>query len=150
TIANEDWTKAIVKLQSHSATHPTSFVQYACARAMERRAESMKAVQSMLAEYKKRRDWLIPELQKIKDFTCEMPEGAFYAFVDVREMLGDKFKKSADVADYLLNEAQVVATDGAGFGADGFLRFSYATSLENLKTAIDRMKKLFNSKIQAA
>ncbi len=147
SIANEDWTKAIVKLQSHSATHPTSFVQYACARAMELREESMNAVESMLAEYKRRRDWLIPELQKIEGFRCEMPEGAFYAFVDVREMLGDKFKKSADVANYLLNEAQVVATDGAGFGADGFLRLSYATSLENLKTAIDRMKKLFNSKI---
>ena len=150
TIANEDWTKAIVKLQSHSATHPTSFVQYACARAMERREKSMNAVGSMLAEYKKRRDWLIPELQKIEGFKCEMPEGAFYAFVDVREMLGEKFKKSADVADYLLNEAQVVVTDGAGFGADGFLRISYATSLESLKTAIDRIKKLFASKIQTA
>ena len=150
TIANEDWTKAIIKLQSHSATHPTSFVQYACARAMERREESMNAVESMLAEYKKRRDWLIPELQKIEGFKCEMPEGAFYAFVDVREMLGDKFKKSADVADYLLNEAQVVVTDGAGFGADGFLRISYATSLENLKTAIERIKKLFASNIQTA
>ena len=150
TIANEEWTKAMVKLQSHSASHPTSFVQYACARAMQRREESMNAVQSMLAEYEKRRDWLIPELQKIEGFNCEMPKGAFYAFVDVREMLGEKFKKSVDVADYLLNEAQVVATDGAGFGADGFLRFSYATSLENLQTAVERMKKLFNSKIQTA
>ena len=150
TIANEEWTKAIVKLQSHSATHPTSFVQYACARAMERREESINAVQAMLSEYKKRRDWLIPELQKIEGFKCEMPEGAFYAFVDVREMLGDKFKKSADVADYLLNEAQVVVTDGAGFGANGFLRFSYATSMENLEKAIERIKNLFNSKIQTA
>ena len=62
----------------------------------------------MLAEYKKRRDWLIPALQKIEGFKCEMPEGAFYAFVDVRGLLGEKFKTSADVADYLLNEAQVV------------------------------------------
>ncbi|MGI8495180.1 MAG: pyridoxal phosphate-dependent aminotransferase [Pyrinomonadaceae bacterium] len=139
TIANEEWTRAIIKLQSHSATHPTSFVQYACARAMECRAESMAAVQSMLAEYKRRRDWLIPELNKINGFKCEMPEGAFYAFVDVRRLLGKKFAKSEDVADYLLTETQVVTTDGAGFGADGFLRFSYATSMENLKTAIDRI-----------
>jgi aspartate aminotransferase len=143
TIAPEDWTKAIVKLQSHSATHPTSFVQYACARAMERREESMNAVQEMLAEYKRRRDWLIPELNKINGFKCAMPEGAFYAFVDVRDLLGEKFKASEEVADYLLNEAQVVTTDGAGFGAEGFLRLSYATSMKNLQTAIERMNNLF-------
>lgn len=145
TIANEDWSKAMIKLQSHSATHPTSFVQYACARAMERREESMNAVSAMLTEYKRRRDWLIPELDKINGFRCAMPEGAFYAFVDVREMLGDKFQKSADVADYLLSEAQTVTTDGAGFGADGFLRLSYATSMENLHTAVERIKVLFNT-----
>ncbi|MEO6589054.1 MAG: pyridoxal phosphate-dependent aminotransferase [Pyrinomonadaceae bacterium] len=149
TIANEEWTKAVIKLQSHSATHPTSFVQYACARAMERRKESMAAVQTMLAEYKKRRDWLIPELNKINGFKCEMPEGAFYAFIDVRDLLGEKFAKSEDVADYLLNEIQVVTTDGAGFGADGFLRLSYATSMENLHKAIERMKNLFQINSQA-
>ncbi|CAN5289512.1 pyridoxal phosphate-dependent aminotransferase [soil metagenome] len=149
TIANEDWTKAIVKLQSHSATHPTSFVQYACARAMERREDSMNAVQIMLSEYEKRRNWLIPELQKINGFKCAMPEGAFYAFVDVREMLdGEKFKTSSDVAEHLLNLSHVVVTDGAGFGADGFLRLSYATSLENLQTAVARINNLFNAERQ--
>ena len=143
TIANEDWTKAMVKLQSHSATHPTSFVQYACAKALEQREQSMNAVDKMLAEYKKRRDWLIPELQKIEGFQCLMPEGAFYAFVDVRELLGEKFAASAELAEHLLNEAHTVVTDGAGFGADGFLRLSYATSMENLQNAIERMKKLF-------
>jgi aspartate aminotransferase len=150
TIANEEWTKAMIKLQSHSATHPTSFVQYATARAMERREESMAAVGAMLAEYRRRRDWLIPELQKIEGFKCEMPEGAFYAFVDAREMLGERFKTSSEVADFMLREAHTVVTDGAGFGADGFLRISYATSMENLQTAIQRMKNLFESKTQTA
>ncbi|MGI8554912.1 MAG: pyridoxal phosphate-dependent aminotransferase [Pyrinomonadaceae bacterium] len=151
TIANEEWSKAMIKLQSHSATHPTSFVQYACARAVtERRAESMAAIEAMLLEYERRRNWLIPELQKIEGFKCEMPEGAFYAFVDVRDLLGDKFKTSAQVADYLLNDAYVVVTDGAGFGADGFIRLSYATSLENLQTAVKRMKNLFESKSRTA
>ncbi len=146
TIANEEWTGAIVKLQSHSATHPTSFVQYACANAMERREDSMNAVAEMLAEYEKRRNWLIPELQKIKGFKCAMPEGAFYAFIDVREILdGVQFKKSADVADFLLTETYVVLTDGAGFGAEGFLRLSYATSIENLQKAIGRINNLFES-----
>ena len=102
----------------------------------------------MLAEYKRRRDWLIPELNETNGFKCEMPEGAFYAFVDVRDLLGEKFAKSEDVADYLLTESQVVTTDGAGFGAEGFLRLSYATSMENLHTAIERMKDLFGLEIQ--
>lgn len=147
TIANADWTKAMIKLQSHSATHPTSFVQYACARALERREDSMNTVNTMLAEYEKRRNWLIPELQKIKGFKCAMPEGAFYAFVDVRGLLGGKFQTSADVADYLLNETYVVVTDGEGFGAEGFLRLSYATSMENLHKAVGRIKYLFESEI---
>jgi aspartate aminotransferase len=143
TIANEDWTRAMVKLQSHSATHPTSFVQYACAKAMQNPAESLSAVNSMLDEYKRRRDMLIPALNHISGFTCAVPEGAFYAFVDVRKMLGDEFKTSADVADYLLHDAHVVVTDGGGFGAEGFLRFSYATSMENLKMAVDRISRLY-------
>ncbi|MBA3633403.1 MAG: pyridoxal phosphate-dependent aminotransferase [Acidobacteria bacterium] len=146
TIASEEWSKQMAKLQSHSTSHPTSFVQYACARAMENREKSIETVSSMLGQYKKRRDWLIPALQEINGFKCEMPEGAFYAFVDVREMLGDELKTSADVADLLLNKAHTVVTDGEGFGADGFLRFSYATSLENLKNAVEKMKNLFKSK----
>ncbi len=146
TIANETWTKAMVKLQSHSATHPTSFVQYACAKALGEYETSMAAVKEMTAEYKRRRDWLIPALNEVNGFKCAMPEGAFYAFVDVRGMLGERFKSSADVADILLKEAHIVVTDGEGFGADGFLRLSYATSMENLRKAVDQMKVIFGER----
>jgi len=142
TIANEGWTKEMTKLQSHSTSHPTSFVQYACGRAMENHADSKAAVNAMLTEYKRRKDWLIPALQAIESFKCTMPEGAFYAFVDVRELLGDRFKTSADFAYFLLNKFHVVVTDGDGFGADGFLRFSYATSMENLQNAVERIKEV--------
>ena len=145
TIANEEWTRAMVKLQSHSATHPTSFVQYACARALQNRQETVAAIDRMFKEYERRRDWLIPALNTIDGFKCGMPEGAFYAFVDVREMLGDRFKTSADVADEMLSKAHVVVTDGAGFGADGFLRLSYATSMENLHSAVDRLGNLMTA-----
>ncbi len=139
TITNEAWTKQMTKLQSHSATHPTSFVQYACARAMENRKESLAAVSEMLKEYKQRRDWFIPALQGIDGLQVAMPEGAFYAFVDVRDLLGDRFESSADFGDQLLNKSHVVTTDGAGFGADGFLRLSYATSMENLQSAVEKI-----------
>lgn len=145
TIANPEWTRAMIKLQSHSATHPTSFVQYACADALADRSRMIESVKAMLAEYNRRRDWLIPELNSITGFSCTMPEGAFYAFVDVREMLGSEFKSSAEVAEYLLKSAHVMVTDGAGFGADGFLRFSYATSLENLQRAVDGLKSIFGT-----
>jgi aspartate aminotransferase len=141
TIAPAGWTKEMLKLQSHSASHPTSFVQYACARAMERVSDSMSAVDSMLSEYKKRRDWLIPALNEIPGLSCPMPEGAFYAFIDVRGLIGQRFTSSAAVADHLLEDAHTVLTDGAGFGADGYLRLSYATSIENLEKAVARMKK---------
>ena len=143
TIANPEWTKAMVKLQSHSATHPTSFVQYACAQALDSFDQTKAAVAAMTAEYERRRDWLIPELNNVNGFKCGMPEGAFYAFVDVRGLLGEKFPTSAAVAESLLKEAHIVVTDGEGFGADGFLRISYATSMENLKNAVKQMRELF-------
>ncbi len=143
TIANPEWTKSIVKLQSHSATHPTSFVQYACAKALQDVDATIDAVNSMTAEYERRKDWFIPALNEIDGFKCAMPEGAFYAFVDVRKMLGDEFKKSSDVADKLLKDAHIVVTDGEGFGADGFLRISYATSMENLERGVKTMKRIF-------
>ncbi|MEQ1923203.1 MAG: pyridoxal phosphate-dependent aminotransferase [Pyrinomonadaceae bacterium] len=143
TIANPEWTKAIVKLQSHSATHPTAFVQYACAKALQDIEETLDEVRVMTAEYERRKNWLIPALNEIDGFKCSMPEGAFYAFVDVREMLGERFSASAQIADLLLKEAHIVVTDGEGFGADGFLRFSYATSMENLERAVSAMKAMF-------
>jgi len=143
TIANEEWSRAMVKLQSHSATHPTSFVQYASACALKNREATIESVHLMLAEYKRRRDWLIPALNGINGFDCEMPEGAFYAFVDVRGLLGSEFEKSADVADFMLDRCHTVVTDGAGFGAEGFLRISYATSMENLQRAVESFAELF-------
>ena len=148
TIANPEWTAAIVKLQSHSATHPTSFVQYACAKALGDIDETIGAVNAMTTEYERRRNWFVPALNEISGFQCAMPEGAFYAFVDVREMLTERVKNSAAVADLLLKEAHIVVTDGAGFGADGFIRFSYATSMENLKRAVGEMKTMFGTTAQ--
>jgi len=145
TVANQEWTKAMVKLQSHSATHPTSFVQYACAKAVQDAPRTIEAVNSMTAEYERRKNWLIPALNQIDGFKCAMPEGAFYAFVDVRQMLGEEFADSAAVADRLLNESHIVVTDGEGFGAEGFLRLSYATSMENLHRAVDKMKEIFGT-----
>ncbi|MEO7538443.1 MAG: pyridoxal phosphate-dependent aminotransferase [Pyrinomonadaceae bacterium] len=150
TIANPEWTRAIVKLQSHSATHPTSFVQYACAKALQDADDTISAVNAMTSEYDRRKDWLIPALNDIKGFKCAMPEGAFYAFVDVRELIGERFARSGDIAELLLSESHIVVTDGEGFGADGYLRISYATSMENLQRAVELMKKALNSETRSS
>jgi aspartate aminotransferase len=151
TIADPEWTKAMVKLQSHSATHPTSFVQYACAKALQDVEKTLDAVNDMTGEYERRKNWLIPALNEIRGFKCAMPEGAFYAFVDARELCGSApYRCSADIADHLLRESHIVVTDGAGFGAEGYLRISYATSMENLQRAVDEMKRILGTATAAA
>ena len=65
-------------------------------------------------------------------------------------MLGDEFKTSADVADKMLSECQIVATDGKPFGAEGFIRLSYATSMQNLENAIERLRNLFGTSSMSA
>jgi aspartate aminotransferase len=149
TIANEQWTSAMVKLQSHSATHPTSFVQYACAKAFSDYDRTVAAVSEMTSEYQRRRDWLVPALNEIEGFHCTMPEGAFYAFVDVRSLIGNGFGSSAEIADHLLREAHIVVTDGEGFGAPGYLRISYAASMERLQHAVEQMREIFGRRSAA-
>lgn len=139
TIAPPAWTKEMLKVQSHSTSNVTSFAQYAAAAAFDGPQDT---VTTMLAEYQKRRDWLIPALNEIPGLRCAMPEGAFYAFLDVRGCLHGNLKTSADFADKLLRDAQTVVTDGAGFGTEGFVRISYATSLDRLQEAVRRIRRV--------
>jgi aspartate aminotransferase len=95
----------------------------------------------MLKEYTRRREWLLNELSEIPGFKCSEPEGAFYAFPDVRGCLKKDLKTSGDFAQRLLEEEQTVVTDGAGFGAEGFLRISYATSMEQIQEGVKRIRR---------
>ena len=135
-LASPEWTRAMLKLQAHSTSNPNSLAQAAAVEAFNGPQDSVKA---MLAEYTRRREWLLTELVKIPGFRCNIPEGAFYAFPDVRGCLNDTVKTSGDFAEKLLKEAHTVVTDGAGFGADGFFRISYATSMERLEEAVRRI-----------
>lgn len=139
TIASADWTRAMARLQSHSTSHPTSFAQEACARAFENWDVTKKELDKMLAEYGRRRAFLIPALNEM-GLECEMPEGAFYALANVRAFLNDKIKTSADFADLLLKKAHIVTTDGAAFGVEGFVRFSYAAEFERIQEAVERIR----------
>ncbi len=140
-LAHRDWIRAMLKVQGHSTSNPNSIAQWAATEAFNGPQDS---VTTMLAEYAARRDWLIPALGGIPGFKCFKPEGAFYAFPDVRGCLGGEVATSAQLTDILLKEEHVVVTDGADFGADGFIRISYATSIDRLKVGVERITRIVN------
>jgi aspartate aminotransferase len=133
-----EWIKAMLKVQGHSTSNPTSIAQYAAVEALNGPQES---VGEMLAEYTARRSWLLDALREVPGLKCSEPEGAFYAFPDVRGCLRKDLKTSADFAQRLLEEEQTVVTDGTGFGAPGFVRLSYATSMAQLEEGVRRLKR---------
>ena len=139
TIAPAAWTREMAKVQSHSTSNPSSISQAAAIAAFD---SEQTCVGEMLAEYRKRRDWLVGAIDDIPGLGCARPEGAFYVFPCVRGCLGGEIKTSADFADRLLREAHTVVTDGAGFGVKGYLRISYATSMERIEEGIRRIRRV--------
>jgi aspartate aminotransferase len=137
-LAPTGWTKAMLKIQGHSTSNANSIAQRAAIEALTGPQES---VASMLAEYTARRDWLLPALKEIPGLTCNEPEGAFYAFPNVSGCFGQTIKSSAEFADQLLQQEQTVVTEGASFGAEGYIRMSYATSMKQLREGVTRIKR---------
>ena len=138
-LANPDWTRAMLKVQGHSTSNASSISQAAAVEALSGPQES---VATMLAEYTRRREWLLDSLNDVPGLSCARPEGAFYAFPDVRGCLNRGLKTSEQFANELLEKEKTVVTDGAGFGADGFIRISYATSLDRLQEGVTRIKRV--------
>lgn len=137
-LARREWISAMLKVQGHSTSNPNSIAQWAATEAFNGAQESVAV---MLAEYGKRRDWILGALTGIGGFRCFQPEGAFYAFVDVRGCLNGEVKTSGEFSDILLRDEHTVVTDGAGFGADGFIRISYATSMDRLEEGVRRIRR---------
>lgn len=137
-LAPREWTREMLKVQGHSTSNPNSIAQSAAVEALRGPQDSVAA---MLAEYSARRAWLLQALRSIPRLSCNEPEGAFYAFPSVRECLNDKVKTSAEFAARLLTEEHTVVTDGAAFGAEGYLRISYATSMAQLQEGVTRIKR---------
>jgi aspartate aminotransferase len=137
-LAAPEWTSAMLKVQQHSTSNPNSIAQAAATAAFN---SGQTCVAEMLAEYERRRDWLINQVRAIPGLTCVEPEGAFYLFPNVRGLLGGTVKTSGEFAERLLQDAHTVVTDGAGFGADGYVRISYATSMDELRKAWSGFEK---------
>jgi aspartate/methionine/tyrosine aminotransferase len=122
----------LLMVNSNSCT--ASFTQRAAIEALR---GSQREADEMIAEFRRRRDAFCGALNSIPGFRCPLPEGAFYAFPNIR----DTGMPSKPLADALLNQAGVACLSGCSFGAhgEGYLRFSYANSLENLLAAADRI-----------
>jgi aspartate aminotransferase len=128
---------AMNKLQSHSTSNPTSISQKAAVEALRGPQES---VGRMLAEYRKRRDFVVQRLRAIPGVTCQEPRGAFYAYPNISVALGrNGMQNPQQFAERLLAEAHVAVVPGEAFGTDRHVRMSYAASMQELERGLDRM-----------
>ncbi|MDQ6708756.1 MAG: pyridoxal phosphate-dependent aminotransferase [Acidobacteriota bacterium] len=141
-LAPEAITGAILKLQSHSTSNPTSIAQKAAVEALRGPQESVK---TMLAEYRQRRDFVVPRLRRIPGITCTMPDGAFYAYPNIAKVLGrGGIENGVQFAEKLLQNANVAVVPGEAFGTSHHVRISYATSMRNLERGLDRIEKFIS------
>ncbi len=130
---------SMVKINSQSISNVDSISQKAAVAALKGNKGFLNV---WLKTFKERRDYIIPALNNISGITCSTPEGAFYAFPNVRNVIKKgNFKGDVELAAFLLEDAKVAVVPGSAFGAPGYLRLSFATSMENIKEGIKRIKK---------
>ena len=142
TLAPKPLIDAMIKIQSQSTSNVTSIAQYAALAAL---TGPMDSVAVMLAEYARRRARILAGLNSIAGVSCSEPSGAFYVFPDVSARLVNGSGDSTILAKQLLDRARVAVVSGDAFGAPGFLRLSYATSLERIEEGLRRLDHFFSS-----
>jgi len=138
--------KAMGNIQSQSTSNPTSISQVAAEAALN---GDQGCIEPMLNAFKKRNVFVTDRIDRIPGLSCLLSEGAFYTFIDVRKAIETLHRKNAikdrnDIAfsEYLLDEAGVAVVPGIAFGSEGYIRMSFATSMDNLKNALDRIDKV--------
>ena len=131
--------KAISKIQSQSTSNPSSISQAAAVEALN---GTQNFIKTRADSFKERRNFVVDSLNNIKGITCLKPEGAFYVFPSCKGLLNKKTKLKSDTefVQKLLEQANVAVVQGSAFGLPGYFRISYATSMDNLKKAMERIK----------
>jgi len=142
-LANDELANACNKLQGQSTTNPASVAQYAAIAAL---SGDQGPVATMREAFAKRRARIVKGLNALTGFDCRTPEGAFYAFPEVKDLMGSKvgsrrIETDLDLADYLLVEARCAVVPGTAFGAPGFLRMSYACSESQIDEGLSRIRE---------
>ena len=142
----EDIISGMGKIQGHSTSNPNSIAQKASVEALNGRQDT---IEEMRREFEERRKYMVEKLNQIKGVSCLKPSGAFYAFPNVSKILekgvkynGKRIINSFDLADFILKEAEVALIPGSDFEAEGYLRLSYATSMEDIKEGLDRIENI--------
>ncbi len=131
---------AMKKIQSQSTSNPASISQAAATAAL---AGDQECVAQMVVEFKKRHNYLVKALNEINGVNCLSGDGTFYVFPDFSEAIAHStVSDDLEMAALLLTEAEVALVPGSAFGAPGCMRLSFATSMETLKSAITRIKKV--------
>jgi aspartate aminotransferase len=134
---------AMMKLQSHSTSNPTSIAQKAAVEALR---GSQESVPQMLAEYRSRRDFVVDRLRQIPGVFLTMPKGAFYAYPNVSlAYKSGKIKNSLDFANKLLADSLVAVVPGEAFGTNDHIRISYATSMHEIERGLDRLHQFIDA-----
>ena len=133
-----DLIKAMKKVQSQSTSNPASISQVAAQEALE---GDQSCIQPMIKAFKERHDYVVSALNKIDGVTCLPADGTFYVFPHVQEVIDrlDGVNDDIELAEYLLDEAGVALVPGSAFGAPGYVRISFATSMEILNDALTRL-----------
>ncbi|WP_299872404.1 pyridoxal phosphate-dependent aminotransferase [uncultured Cocleimonas sp.] len=136
-----DLIKGMKKVQSQSTSNPTSISQYASVVALN---SDQDCIIPMLVEFKKRHDYVVSSLNAIEGIECLESDGTFYSFPDVSGLIDriDGVSNSAELSERLLSEKGVALVPGSAFGLEGHIRLSFATSMENLEKAIERIASL--------
>jgi aspartate aminotransferase len=140
----KDIIKAIGKIQSQSTSNPSSISQAAAVEALN---GNQGFIKKRSKAFKERRDFVVKSLNSIKGINCLTPNGAFYVFPSCKGLLNKKTKLKTDTefVQKLLEQTNVAVVQGSAFGLDGYFRISYATSMQNLKKAMDRIKSFCES-----
>ncbi|MDC3042623.1 pyridoxal phosphate-dependent aminotransferase [Candidatus Pelagibacter sp.] len=140
--------KAIAKIQSQSTTNPSSISQAASVEALSGTQDFIK---KRADSFQERRDFVVKALNDINGINCLNPDGAFYVFPSCKELMGKKdsggkeIKSDTDFVQSLLENSGVAVVQGSAFGLEGFFRISYATSMENLKKALEKISSFCKS-----
>lgn len=138
-----DIIKAMKKIQSQSTSNAASVSQAAAVAALN---GDQGCIQTMLKAFKQRHDFVVGRLNSIKHIQCMPSDGTFYSFPNIQSFIdhNDAVSTDVDVANLLLDQAGVAMVPGSAFGAPGYIRLSFATSMENLKSALERVDQVFS------
>ena len=145
--ANKEVTKVMANLQSHASSNPNSIAQAATVAALSGGYEEIEA---MKKEFAARRNYMVERLNAIEGLSASMPQGAFYVLMNIskikgRTLAGVTINTSDDLANVLLEKAKLALVPCSGFGTDDYMRWSYATSMENIKEGIDRLENFLKN-----